>query len=322
MDYTKKEAKAYARKNMRGLWGSIPYPFRKDMELDEKGLVSDLQYYIETIKIDGFYMGGIINEFWALTVEERKRAQELLIREAKGKIGTITMTGHTSVKAAIELTKHAERAGADYVAVMNPYYAARTPELIYEYYRAIASEVDIGILILNSPTSGYILSPQQVAKLAEIDNICAIKNDAAFEHTTEIRRLAGDMIVVSDPNEDNWLINRSFNKQQVFMASPSPHLMQWANHMPIVDYTKAADAGDMETAKRIAATLNPLRALARKWIWTPWATGALPMARLKYWQKLMGLTGGYVRPPLLEMNEAEKAEFRKELVAAGVPVKG
>jgi 4-hydroxy-tetrahydrodipicolinate synthase len=318
MEYTKTEAKAYARKNMQGLWGSISYPFRKDLELDEKGLLSDLNHYIDTIKIDGFYMGGIINEFWALTDQERKRAQELLIREAKGRTRTITMTGHTSIKTAIELTHHAEKVGADFVALMNPYYAARTPETIYEYFRAIASEVDIGILILNSPTAGYILTPQQVAKLSEIDNICAIKNDTALEHTNQIRRLVGDQIVVSDPNEDNWLLNRAFFKQQVFLASPSPHLMQWRNHRPIADYTKAATDGDLEKAKRIAVTLDPLRNVARKWIWQPWATGALPMARLKYWQKLLGLTGGYVRPPLLEMSETEKNELRKELESAGL----
>jgi 4-hydroxy-tetrahydrodipicolinate synthase len=320
MDYTKKEAKAYARKNMRGLWGSIPYPFRQDMELDEQGLLSDLNYYIETIKIDGFYMGGIINEFWSLTEAERKRAQELLIREAKGRTFTITMTGHTSVKTSIELTKHAESVGADFVALMNPYYAARTPETIYEYFRAIASAVDIGILILNSTTPGYILTPEQIAKLAEIENICAIKNDTPLEHTNQVRRLVGDQILVSDPNEDNWLLNRSFFKQQVFLASPSPHLMQWNGHRPIVDYTAAADKGDLEKAKSIAATLDPLRDVARKWIWKPWGAGALPMARLKYWQKLLGLTGGFVRPPLLEMGDDEKIQLRKELESAGLPV--
>jgi len=320
MDYSKKEAKAYARKHMSGLWSASPYPFRQDQEIDEKGLVSDLNYCIETLGVDGFYMGGIMNEFWTLTVEERKRTQELLIREAKGKVLTITMTGHTSIKTMIELTKHAEQVGADFVAIMNPYYATRTPETIYAYYRAIASEVDIGIMILNSPTAGYILTPQQVAKLAEIDNICAVKNDNASEHTNEIRRLCGDKIVVSDPNEDNWLINRSFHKQQVFMSA-APHLLQWANHRPIVEYTKAADAGDLDTAKKISATLTPLRAIARKWIWAPWALGTPPLARLKYWQKLLGMAGGHVRAPLLEISDAEKNELRGELEMAGVPVR-
>ena len=141
-----------------------------------------------------------------------------------------------------------------------------------------------------------------------------------MEHTSEIRRLVGDQIVVLDPSEDNWLVNCSFHGQQAFLASPSPHLLQWKNHLPIVAYTKAAMDGDLATAKRISAGLEPLRSIARKWIWKPWASGYLPFARLKYWQKLLGLSGGYVRAPLPEMTETEKRDLRKELEAAGVPV--
>ena len=79
--------------------------------------------------------------------------------------------------------------------------------------------------------------------------------------------------------------------------------------------------GDLETAKRISAGLDPLRRIARKWIWQPWASGSLPIARLKYWQKLLGLTGGYVRPPLPEMTEAEKRDLRQNLEAAGLPIR-
>ncbi len=320
MDYTRKEAKRYARENMHGLWGSIPYPFMKNLDLNEKGLRSDLRHYIDVLRVDGFYMGGIINEFWALTVEERKRAQEVLIREAAGAVKTITMTGHHCVRTAIELTKHAEKVGADFVAIMNPYYAAGTPEMVYEYFRAIADQVEIGILILNSPTAGYILSPKDVARVAEIDNICAIKNDAPLDHSNEIRKLVGDRIVVSDPNEDNWLVNVVFFGQQVFLASPSPHLFQWKGHLPLKTYTELAISGKIEEAKRLAATLEPLRRLAKKWIWEPWAKKSLPIARLKYWQELLGFTPAFVRPPLLEMSSEEKKAMREELGKAGLPM--
>ena len=320
MKYTRKEAKEYARANMHGLWGSIPYAFDRNHELNEKGLISDLEHYIDTLKIDGFYMGGIINEFWALTVEERMRAQEILIKHAAGRARTITMTGHTCVKTAIELTNHAEQCGADFVALMNPYYAAGTPQTIFEYFRSIAENVNVAILILNSSTAGYLLTPQQVAELAEIDNITSIKSDTSFEQTNEIRRLVGDRIVVSDPNEDNWLVNCVYQQQQVLLASPSPHLVQWEGHMPLRDYTKAAQAGDLENARRIAAAIEPFRDVARKWIWKPWGAGNLPMAALKHWQKLMGLAGGYVRSPLLEMSEDDKTALEADLIAAGMPI--
>ena len=61
MKYSKKDAKEYAKQEMLGLWGAIPYPFKKNLDLDFKGLISDLSYYINILKADGIYIGGIIN---------------------------------------------------------------------------------------------------------------------------------------------------------------------------------------------------------------------------------------------------------------------
>ena len=91
--------------------------------------------------------------------------------------------------------------------------------------------------------------------------------------------------------------------------------------MPLRDYTKAAREGNLQEAIRIAATIEPFREVARKWIWKPWAAGNLPMATLKHWQKLMGLAGGRVRAPLLEMSEENKNALEADLIAAGMPVK-
>ena len=321
MKYSKKDAKEYAKQEMRGLWGAIPYPFRKNLDLDLKGLISDLSYYINILNADGIYIGGIINEFWSLTIEERQKAQETIIKENSGAIKTISMTGHHSIKTAIQLTKHAESIGADFAAVMNPYYAAGTKELIFNYFKEIANSVQIGILILNSPTAGYLLSPEQIESLSEIDNICAIKNDGGLEHTNAVRKLVGDKIVVSDPREDNLLVNTAFYNQQVFLAGPSIHLYQWDNHFPIKSYVQLAQQGQIIEAEKISLTLEPLRRVAKKWIWDPWAKGNLPIARLKFWQSIMGLAGGNVRPPLSEMSEIEKKEFRIELEEAGLKTK-
>ena len=318
MRYSKKEAKEYAKHKMFGLWGAIPYPFKKNLDLDEEGLVTDLSHYINVLQADGIYMGGIINEFWSLTTEERKKAQEIIIRENAGNINTISMTGHHSIKTSIELTKHAESIGTDFVAIMNPYYAAGTKELIFNYFKEIANSVEIGILILNSPTAGYLLSPEDIESLSEIDNICAIKNDGGLEHTNAVRKLIGDKIVISDPREDNLLVNTIFYKQQVFLAGPSLHLYQWKDHFPIKSYVSLAQQGKISEAKEISATLDPLRNVAKKWIWDPWAKGNLPIARLKFWQSIMGLAGGNVRPPQSEMTETEKEEFRNELEETGL----
>ena len=318
MEYAKDQAKAYARAHMRGLWGSIPYPFHADGALDEKGLVGDLRHYIEVLEIDGFYCGGIINEFWTMTVDERKRAQELIAKEAGNEIYTITMTGHHCLAEAVELTRHAQAVGFDFVAIMNPYYGIRAEDAIVDYYRYIAERVDIGMLILNSPTAGYSLTPEQIARLSDIENICAIKNDVPLEATNRLRGLVGDRIVISDPSEGNWFTNLVAHGQQVFLASPSPHLFQTRGRLRLKEYTELAMRGEVEKAGGIRDGLEPLRRLAQEWIWDPWARGELPMAQLKYWGELLGLSGGVPRPPLRPLSREKKDQLRREFQVVGL----
>lgn len=318
MEYAKDQAKAYARAHMHGLWGSIPYPFHSDGALDEKGLVSDLRHYIEVLHIDGFYCGGIINEFWSMTVAERKRAQELIAKEAGDEIYTITMTGHHCLAEAVELTRHAQAAGFDFVAIMNPYYGVRAEDAIVDYFRYIADRAEIGMLILNSPTPGYTLTPEQIARIAGIENICAIKNDVPLEETNTLRRLVGDRIVISDPKESDWFTNMVEHGQQVFLASPSPHLYQTRGRLPMKEYTELAMRGEVAEAKVIRDGLEPLRRLAQQWVWDPWSRGELPMAQLKYWGELLGLSGGVPRPPLKPLTPEKKERLRRDLQSAGL----
>ena len=66
--YSRSNAKSYARANLQGIWGAIPYPFTADDELDETGLRSNLRYYLDNQLLDGIYCGHFMSEFWALTM--------------------------------------------------------------------------------------------------------------------------------------------------------------------------------------------------------------------------------------------------------------
>jgi 4-hydroxy-tetrahydrodipicolinate synthase len=129
--YSRSNAKAYARANLHGVWGAIPYPFTPTDDLDEPGLRSNLRFYIDHQLLDGIYCGHFMSEFWALTTQERKRAAEIVVDECRGSVPVMVHTGHTSVKESIELSQHAKRIGADYLAVGNPYTMAYEDEQIY-----------------------------------------------------------------------------------------------------------------------------------------------------------------------------------------------
>ena len=108
MLYRRSEAKAFGRKNLRGIWAAIPFPFTKAGELDEKGLRRDIRRYVDELKLDGFFCGGLVGEFWALTMEERQRGHRIVVEEVAGKTQTMPHTGALSLRDTIALTRHAQ----------------------------------------------------------------------------------------------------------------------------------------------------------------------------------------------------------------------
>jgi 4-hydroxy-tetrahydrodipicolinate synthase len=316
--YRKSEAKAYAKAHMRGIWAAIPYPFTADGELDEEGLRRDIRRYIDGLGIAGFFCGGLVGEFWSLTLEERKRAQAIVVDEVAGRAQTMPHTGALGLRDTIALTRHAQEIGATYAVVANPAMSSRDPEDIHEYFRALASEVDIGISLFNTPLCGYCLSPEQIARLAEIENVFCIKNPQSPEHTQEVRRLTAGSIIVCDPSESRWLDNLVVHKDPVFMSSPDPYLLQTPAKPRMNEYTQLARAGELEAARSVWRELEPVRRVADRWMNAVWSAPGVPIAAIKYWSELLGFTGGAPRAPVRPLREEQKQALRRDLAAAGL----
>jgi len=319
LPYKRSDAKSYARANLQGVWGAIPYPFTSDDELDEQGLRRNIRYYIDNKLLDGIYCGHFMSEFWALTTGERKRAAEIVIDECRGSVPLMVHTGHTSVKESVELSHHAERIGANYLAVGNPYFMANDESQIYDYFRYISDRTEAALLITNTGYTGVVLSPEMVSRLADLENIVAVKNSPPWPHTLKTLRLAGDRIIVSHPDERNWYRLMVEFGIRVYMSSASPFLIQKPGHTLIKDYTALVLAGQVEEAARVAASLDPARAVFEKWLREPWPRRRLmPIAYLKAWSELLGMVGGPVRTPLPQITPAEREELRQDLASAGL----
>ncbi|HZU69122.1 MAG TPA: dihydrodipicolinate synthase family protein [Ktedonobacteraceae bacterium] len=317
--YSRAEAKAYARAHLRGVWGAIPYPFTADDELDEQGLRDNIRYCIENRLLDGIYCGHFMSEFWALTTEERKRAAEIVIDECRDRVPVMIHIGHTSVKESVELAHHAERTGADYLAVGNPYFMAYDDEQIYSYFRYISDRTEAGILITNTGYTGITLSPQMVSRLADLENIIAVKNSPKMPHTLETLRLVGDRILVSQPDERNFFGLMVEHGCQLYMSSASPFLIQKPGYTLIKDYTALVSENRIEEAAAVARRLDPARQVFDKWLRDPWpARRVMPIAYLKAWCDLMGMVGGPVRPPLMQITPEEREELRQDVANAGL----
>lgn len=319
--YRRDEAKAAARASFRGVWAAITTPFDDSGRVDLAALRSDLDRLVEELRVDGVFCTGVMSEFWALSVAERRQMVEAVVSAVAGRCGVIAHTGHHSITETVELTRHAQQVGADFAVVINPYYPPAEDEGLYAWYRELCSQVEIGVWLFDTSYSGLALSPALVDRLADIDNICGIKVGHGHARYLETVGLVGDRILVCEPDEGSFLEDVRDHGAQVFMSSAAPYLYQLPGWLPMHDYVRLALAGDFEGAARLSATLQPVREVAARWITGPWSRDRVnPLPAIKAWAGLLGMAGGPVRPPLPQLGPQRVAALAAELAATPLGV--
>lgn len=313
--YHRKDAKAYARAHMKGIWAAALTPFDRNLDLDEDGFRANIRHWTWDLGIDGLFVAGKQGEFFSMSVPERKRMFELAVEATPSGHHTIMSCSDQNLDVVIELARHAQDAGADFIVVHAPilHFFKAQDETVFEYYRTIAREVDIGIALWSHPDSGYLLSPQLCNRLADIENVVAIKYSVPRPMYAELTRLAGDRILISTASEEEWLDNILQLDWRLYLCSSPPFLLQTKFDRRMREYTDLAFSGQVERARAVRDSLNPVREALR-------ATRPVekPHAHQKYWQELLGQVGGRVRAPLLELAEADKRATRAAFDTCGL----
>lgn len=304
MKYKKNEAKEYSRENMKGIWAAALNPMREGFSIDEGGLQNNIRHWVNDLAIRGVFIAGKQGEFFSMSLAERKRNFELAVEAVYGKAGTIMSCSDQNFDTVIELGKHAQNVGADYIVVHAPmlHFITDRDDTIYNYYHEICDKLDIGIAMWSHPDSGYLMSPELCNRIADLPNIIAIKYSVPRKMYSELSRLAGDKILVSTASEDEWLDNIIDLGWQLYLCSSPPYLMQTKNDRRMHDYTELALAGKFDEARRIRDSLEPVRRALKTT-----RPGGKPQAHQKYWQELLGQHGGPARPPLLQLTNEERA---------------
>jgi 4-hydroxy-tetrahydrodipicolinate synthase len=316
MKYRKHEAKDYSRVHMRGIFAAANTPFRPgDLTLDEAGLRANMRHWINDLAIDGLFVAGKQGEFFSLTLAERKRLFDIAVEETAGKAQTVLSCSDQNLDVVIELARHAEAIGGDYIIVHAPmlHFHHAHDDCVREYYRYIASQVSIGIALWSHPDSGYLLSPELCAELAGIENVVAIKYSVPREMYVKLTQLAGDKFLVSTASEEEWFDNIVELGWQLYLCSSPPYTLQTALDRRMREYTDLAMAGNVKEGRRVRDSLNPVREAIRKT-----RPPGKPFAHQKYWQELLGQVGGPVRRPLVELSGAEKAATRAAFETCGL----
>jgi 4-hydroxy-tetrahydrodipicolinate synthase len=138
--------------------------------------------------IDAIVPVGTTGESPTLSYEEHKAVIERTVKTVAGATRVIAGAGSNSTAEAIELTAFAKKVGADATLQVCPYYNKPTQEGLFQHFKAIAEEVDLPMVLYNIPgRCGAGLTPETVARLAEIDNIVAIKEaTGSLDQASEI----------------------------------------------------------------------------------------------------------------------------------------
>ena len=316
MIFRRNEAKEWARENMRGIWAAALTPFTPgSLAIDEAAVRRNFRHWIEDLGIEGFFVAGKQGEFFSMTLEERKRIFEITLEETQGKAGSIMSCSDQNMETVIELARYAEKIGATSIVVHAPvlHFTHRQDETLYQYYKTISEEVGLAIALWSHPDSGYLMSPELCARIAELPNIVAIKYSVPREMYVRLTEMAGDKIIVSTSSEEEWFDNIVELDWRLYLCSSPPYLLQTKVDRRMRDYTDLAFAGKVAEAKVIRDSLDPVRkALSST------RPPEKPHAHPKYWQELLGQAGGPVRRPMLDLTEAEKAQTRAAFEACGL----
>ncbi|MCK4222235.1 MAG: dihydrodipicolinate synthase family protein, partial [Dehalococcoidia bacterium] len=124
--------------------------FDSDGEIDAGKTKKFLQYLIDS-GVHGLFMAGSTGEYSLMTMDQRRQIMDVGVEGAAGRVPVFVGTGHNSTRIATELTKYAERAGADGVVVSLPHYPRPTQEALYLHYKALAEAVDIPVYAYSWP---------------------------------------------------------------------------------------------------------------------------------------------------------------------------
>lgn len=321
MRYTRSEAKSWVKQNLRGYIGVTTTPMTSSGEIDEEGLRRNVDFILSRPGVNGLYVNSIYQEFWTMTMDERKRVADIVLEANAGRVPTIVGANHTSARDTVELVLHAQKGGADLAMVWPPYYGVRTEAGVHAYYEYVAEKVDIGMCIYSTTLHelGHFITPDAIAKLAEIPNICAVKEvSLSLSGYTQIMERAGHLLSISSPLEEYHIFGMSAFPDRVpnfLLGSSRPLYMQTDEQPHCKNFWDAVERKDIPAAR---AAMHPILKIANALHSRYLQSGTHNVALTKHITGLIGMAAGPVRAPMSEPPQFQIDEAVALLREAGL----
>lgn len=271
-------------------------PFNEQLEVDYDQAKKLACHLIEHGN-DGIVVAGTTGESPTLSAEEKIKLFQA-VKEAVGdRAKVIAGTGSYDTAESIKLTKEAEKIGVDGVMLVVPYYSKPSQEGLYQHFKAIAAQTQLPVLLYNIPGRTSInMEPETIARLAEIDNIVAVKEASGkLDQVSKIKMLAPKDFVIYSGDDSLTLPILSVGGHGIISVVGHVAGEQIKAMVNAYFDGKVAEAAQMhnnlfDLFKTMFITANPVP--------------------IKYALNLQGINVGSVRLPLVEANAQEKAAIK------------
>jgi 4-hydroxy-tetrahydrodipicolinate synthase len=278
-------------------------PFR-DGKVDWESLEGLVAFHLNNGTY-GIVPCGTTGESATLSHQEHDDVIRTVIKAVKKRVPVIAGTGSNSTEEAVQLTREAEKSGADGALMISPYYNRPTQEGIYQHYKKVASAVGIPIIVYNIPgRTGSKIEPETLARLSGIKNIAGVKEaTGSVDQAIDVIRLCGDRLAVYS-GEDSLIFS--------LMALGGKGVISTvANVAPkeTAQLTEACLKGNWEQGRELQFKLMPLiRGLFIE-------TNPIPT---KTALSLMGKCSADLRLPLTPMAEGNLKRLRQAMTDFGL----
>ena len=186
----------------KGIMPALVTPLNNDESINTEALGTLVDDLIAR-GADGFYVAGATGEGHSLRISERMKLAEATLDRVAGRVPCIVQVACTDMSAAIELARHAERAGAAAISSTAPIFFQYDEDDVFGYYKTLASQVHIPVMVYNSPAVTFSMDAKFAARTFEIDNVTAIKWTAYdYFQMMMVKDLThGEMNVINGPDE-------------------------------------------------------------------------------------------------------------------------
>jgi len=288
----------------QGSFVAMVTPFRSG-KVDEAKLKELVEFHI-THGTDGLIPCGTTGESPSLSHDEHRRVVELVIEAARGRIRVVAGTGSNSTAEAIDMTKHAERAGATGALVVNPYYNKPTQEGLYRHFRAVAEATALPILVYNiqGRTAVNIETPTMERLARDCRNIVGVKEaSGSLDQMSQVILACGPDFSVLSGDDNITLPLLAIGGRGVISVI--------ANIVPreTSEMVHAALDGDWKRARELHYKLFPLARAAFL------ETNPIP---IKEAMGMVGMLEPEFRLPMCRMGDANREKLRAILTAYGL----